>query len=319
MPGEHVAVEHHHRAVRVPGQGPGHVAQRPDRCRAARPRSRSPAARPSDVRRPARARRARPGRRWPARRARTPAAANRLTWCSRKGTPPTSSRCFGRCVVSGRRRLPKPPATMTASGAAADGTGVLGGTATSFHSVGSGHDRPFARARLHRPGRAGARCCGTTRRRPLVTFYDDATGERVELSVTTYANWVAKTAALVQDELDLERGAEVLLDLPTHWLGAVWLGAAWSLGLVVTDDPARADEVDLVVCGPGRPGRPRTPGRALGGRRALPATARGEVRRGRCPRGSWTTARWCWASPTCSWPRPAARRGPGLAGRATAR
>ncbi len=31
--------------------------------------------------------------------------------------------------------------------------------------------------------------------RPLVTFYDDATGERVELSVTTYANWVAKAAS----------------------------------------------------------------------------------------------------------------------------
>ena len=37
--------------------------------------------------------------------------------------------------------------------------------------------------------------------RPLVTFYDDATGERIELSVTTYANWVAKTASLLQDEL----------------------------------------------------------------------------------------------------------------------
>ena len=32
--------------------------------------------------------------------------------------------------------------------------------------------------------------------RPLITFYDDATGERVELSVTTYANWVAKAASL---------------------------------------------------------------------------------------------------------------------------
>ena len=31
--------------------------------------------------------------------------------------------------------------------------------------------------------------------RPLVTFYDDATGERVELSVATYANWVAKTSS----------------------------------------------------------------------------------------------------------------------------
>ena len=86
--------------------------------------------------------------------------------------------------------------------------------------------------------------------RPLVTFYDDATGERIELSVTTYANWVAKTAGLVQDELDLERGNLVLVALPTHWLGAVWLGAAWSLGLRVTDDHALLDEADLVVCGP---------------------------------------------------------------------
>jgi uncharacterized protein (TIGR03089 family) len=81
--------------------------------------------------------------------------------------------------------------------------------------------------------------------RPLVTFYDDATGERVELSVTTYANWVAKTAGLMQDELDLTRGDKVRIDLPTHWLGPVWLGAAWSLGLTVTSSDA-----DLAVCGP---------------------------------------------------------------------
>jgi uncharacterized protein (TIGR03089 family) len=86
--------------------------------------------------------------------------------------------------------------------------------------------------------------------RPLVTFYDDATGERVELSVATYANWVAKTAGLAQDELDVEHGDRVLVDLPTHWLGAVWLGAAWSLGLCVTTDPASAGDAALVVCGP---------------------------------------------------------------------
>lgn len=85
---------------------------------------------------------------------------------------------------------------------------------------------------------------------PLVTFYDDATGERVELSVTTYANWVAKTAGLVQDELDLEHGSLVLVDLPTHWLGAVWLGALWSGGHVVTTDPRLVEEAALVVCGP---------------------------------------------------------------------
>ncbi|MCD4534130.1 TIGR03089 family protein [Nocardioides sp. cx-169] len=82
--------------------------------------------------------------------------------------------------------------------------------------------------------------------RPLVTFYDDATGERVELSVTTYANWVAKAASLLVEELDLERGDRLRVDLPAHWLGPVFLGAAWTAGLVVSD----TDTPDAVVCGP---------------------------------------------------------------------
>lgn len=95
-----------------------------------------------------------------------------------------------------------------------------------------------------------ASALGSAPAQPLVTFYDDATGERVELSVTTYANWVAKTAGLVQDELEVEHGDLVLVDLPAHWLGAVWLGALWSGGLVVTTDADLADEAALVVCGP---------------------------------------------------------------------
>ena len=83
--------------------------------------------------------------------------------------------------------------------------------------------------------------------RPLVTFYDDATGERVELSVTTYANWVAKTASLLVEEHGLERGQSLHVDLPPHWLGPVFLGAAWSAGLVVVG-PEEAP--DAVVCGP---------------------------------------------------------------------
>ncbi|MFB9314076.1 TIGR03089 family protein [Nocardioides plantarum] len=82
--------------------------------------------------------------------------------------------------------------------------------------------------------------------RPLVTFYDDHTGERTELSVTTYANWVAKAASLLVDELDLEKGQTLRVDLPAHWLGPVFLGAAWTAGLVVTED----DDPDAVVCGP---------------------------------------------------------------------
>lgn len=82
--------------------------------------------------------------------------------------------------------------------------------------------------------------------RPLVTYYDEASGERVELSVTTYANWVAKASSLLVDEHDLERGATLRIDLPPHWLSVVFLGAAWNAGLVVTD----ADDADAVICGP---------------------------------------------------------------------
>lgn len=86
---------------------------------------------------------------------------------------------------------------------------------------------------------------------PLVTFYDHATGERVELSVTTWANWVAKASSLLVDELGLERGDRIAVDLPPHWLGTVFLGAAWNCGLVVTTS-AEAATTDLaaVVCGP---------------------------------------------------------------------
>jgi uncharacterized protein (TIGR03089 family) len=85
--------------------------------------------------------------------------------------------------------------------------------------------------------------------RPLVTYYDDATGERVELSVATLANWVAKTANLIQDELAAERGDRVALLLPAHWQTAAWLLACAAAGVVadLDGDPAAAT---AVVSGP---------------------------------------------------------------------
>jgi uncharacterized protein (TIGR03089 family) len=85
--------------------------------------------------------------------------------------------------------------------------------------------------------------------RPLLTWYDERTGERVELSVATYANWVAKTASLLVEEHDLERGDVLLVDLPAHWLGPVFLGAAWTAGLVVAF-PGEAAAPAAIVCGP---------------------------------------------------------------------
>jgi uncharacterized protein (TIGR03089 family) len=97
-----------------------------------------------------------------------------------------------------------------------------------------------------------ARRLATGAGQPLVTFYDDATGERTELSVATFANWVSKTANLYVDELMLDPGDRLRVDLPPHWLGPVFLGAAWTCGLQVTDGPA---EADAAVVGPAALGR----------------------------------------------------------------
>ena len=87
--------------------------------------------------------------------------------------------------------------------------------------------------------------------RPLVTFYDDATGERVELSATTLANWVAKTANLLQDEFDVGPGSTVAVALPVHWQTAAVLLGVWSCGAAVLDtaaeDDGRLDAADVVL------------------------------------------------------------------------
>nr|WP_255669172.1 TIGR03089 family protein [Aeromicrobium duanguangcaii] len=80
---------------------------------------------------------------------------------------------------------------------------------------------------------------------PVVTYYDVSTGERVELSGVTLANWVAKVANLLVDELDAERGTRVRIGLPSHWLRAVWLLGAWRVGAIVTDHAA-----DIGLSGP---------------------------------------------------------------------
>lgn len=73
--------------------------------------------------------------------------------------------------------------------------------------------------------------------RPFVTFYDDATSERVELSVATFDNWVSKTANLIQDGLALEPDDRVAVALPLHWQAAVVLMACWAAGVVVAPVP----------------------------------------------------------------------------------
>ncbi|GAA2703255.1 TIGR03089 family protein [Micromonospora olivasterospora] len=73
--------------------------------------------------------------------------------------------------------------------------------------------------------------------RPLLTWYDDATGERTELSGATLANWVAKTANLLVDEVAAGPGESAGVLLPPHWQTAAVLLGCWSAGLAVADRP----------------------------------------------------------------------------------
>jgi uncharacterized protein (TIGR03089 family) len=97
---------------------------------------------------------------------------------------------------------------------------------------------------------------GPAAAQPLLTYYDDATGERIELSATTTANWAAKAANLLRDECDVEPGSRIALLLPAHWQTATALLAAWWCGAEVVADPTDtdwvlcdADRVDLALAG----------------------------------------------------------------------
>lgn len=76
--------------------------------------------------------------------------------------------------------------------------------------------------------------------RPFVTHYDEATGERSELSVKSTANWVAKTHHFLGSELGLGVGDLASVQLPAHWLSVPVLLGCLSAGLALTpaDDPS---------------------------------------------------------------------------------
>jgi uncharacterized protein (TIGR03089 family) len=73
---------------------------------------------------------------------------------------------------------------------------------------------------------------------PLLTFYDDGTGERAELSAKSLANWVAKTHFLLTDSLGLGVGEQAVVRLPVHWLAAPILLGCWFAGLEVLSRPS---------------------------------------------------------------------------------
>ena len=79
---------------------------------------------------------------------------------------------------------------------------------------------------------------------PRITHYDDASGERIELSTVTLANWAAKTANLLRDEFGAGPGSRVAVLLPAHWQTAAVLLGVWWIGAEVVLSGA----ADVALC-----------------------------------------------------------------------
>lgn len=75
---------------------------------------------------------------------------------------------------------------------------------------------------------------------PRITYYDDASGERIELSTVTLLNWAAKTANLLRDELGGGPGSRIAVLLPAHWQTAAVLLGIWYIGAEVVIGPGEA-------------------------------------------------------------------------------
>lgn len=79
---------------------------------------------------------------------------------------------------------------------------------------------------------------------PRITYYDDVTGERIELSAVTLANWAAKTGNLLRDELGAGPSSRVAVLLPAHWQTAAVLFGAWWIGAEVVF----GSDADIALC-----------------------------------------------------------------------
>src|SRR5256886_13196293 len=83
----------------------------------------------------------------------------------------------------------------------------------------------------------GARLAGAVAvdpTRPLLTWYDDGTGERTGVAGASVANGVAKPANLLVDGVGLDPGDRAVALLPPHWQTAAVLLGCWSAGVDVS-------------------------------------------------------------------------------------
>ncbi|AZA10855.1 TIGR03089 family protein [Corynebacterium gerontici] len=79
---------------------------------------------------------------------------------------------------------------------------------------------------------------------PRVTIYEEDAGNRLDFSAQTLDNWAAKVANMLREELELEPGDPVSVDLPVSWQSI-----AISLGCVAAELDLRFDHsAEVLFC-----------------------------------------------------------------------
>ncbi|SCL57266.1 TIGR03089 family protein [Micromonospora citrea] len=89
--------------------------------------------------------------------------------------------------------------------------------------------------------------------RPLLTYLDEATGERVELTATELGGWAARAAGLLREGCGLGVGDRAAVLLPAHWQTAAVLLGAWSAGVAVSFRPRATAGLPQVAPGDDEP------------------------------------------------------------------
>jgi uncharacterized protein (TIGR03089 family) len=70
--------------------------------------------------------------------------------------------------------------------------------------------------------------------RPILTFYDDRTGERRELTAAALGELAGRVARLLREGCGLRAGARVAVKAPPHWQTAAVVLGAWSVGAALS-------------------------------------------------------------------------------------
>lgn len=81
---------------------------------------------------------------------------------------------------------------------------------------------------------------------PRLTVYNETTGARLDFSAITLDNWASKVGNMLLDELDLEEGSTIAIDLPVSWQAAVIVLGALAAAVEVEFVSGSADDADVV-------------------------------------------------------------------------